>query len=245
MNGPDTFEVGDIGCRAFTGRLPPGHPGAPSEPWPATEAEASDRPVYGIMDLKKVDGGAIDFGPVGIVFNRARLGTRAILMPADTGEWSGSCNLTNQGLRCPGHPNATSCTADLRCRWAAARGLGRGPGTASPAGRCISAAENCCISKVGGAARAAGCDHCGDTPACCQDDKSYECAVWDGTPGVVDALDHVLLASAGLWNDTTAKRNYTPATNLADLLGRSVAAAGDYGARSPPLQPVRTPTRVP
>lgn len=104
-------------------------------------------------------------------------------------------------------------------------------------GRCVSAAGNCCISKVGGAARAAGCDRCGDTPACCQDDKSYKCAVCDGTPGVVGALDHVLLASTRLWNDTTAKRSYTPATNLADLQGRSVAAAGDYSARSPPLQP--------
>ena len=89
---------------------------------------------------------------------------------------------------------------------------------------------------------------CADEPACCQDDKSYNCSNWDGTPEMVGHLDHVLLASAQMWcrllasaqmwNDTTSKGlHYTPSTNLADLLSRSVVAAGYYGSLAPALQP--------
>ena len=248
----------------------------PLAPWPATDAEAAERPIYGVLDLKKIDGGAIDFGPVGIVFNRTRMDARVILMPADTGQWSGSCNLTNQGLRCPGHPNATACRDDLRCRWtspvlppspspsssvstpASSSSSSSPPSLSppfhmhtshahahahapSPSPQCVSAAGNCCISKAGTAATpgSTGCDRCRDEPACCQDDKSYNCSQWDGTPGLVGHLDHVLLASSRMWNDTTTKKlHYTPSTNLADLLSRSVAAAGDYGGRhAPELQP--------
>jgi hypothetical protein len=107
LHHPDSFEVADIGCDAFSGsvQLPPHKRGDPPRqvPFPKNIAEASQRPVYGIMDLKKLDAGAVDFGPVGLVFNRSQLDETAIFMPADTGQWSTSCNLTNQGR------NASRC----------------------------------------------------------------------------------------------------------------------------------------
>jgi hypothetical protein len=56
------------------------------------------------------------------------------------GQWSGSCNLTNQGMRCPGHNGSEACEAESwRCRWRD--------------GACVSASGNCCVTSGG----AAGC----------------------------------------------------------------------------------------
>jgi hypothetical protein len=211
MNGPDTFEVGAIGCDPFSAALP-----GPS-PWfhggavdfPRNISEANERPIYAVLDLKKIDVGVPDFGPVGIAFNRSKLAQDLIFMPADTGQWSGSCNLTNQGRRCPGHNDSRACeSSSWRCRWRN--------------GACVSAADNCCVTNGG----ATGCQTCADTSACCTSDPSYNCSAWDVTPGVTGHLDHILLAAAFMWNDTTPSHTYTPASNLADLLGRS--AATDY-----------------
>jgi hypothetical protein len=46
------------------------------------------------------------------------------------------------------------------------------------------------------------------------------CSVWDRTPGVAGHLDHILLATAQLLNDT----GYDTGTNLASMFGRSSAA---------------------
>ena len=207
MNGPDTFEVGAIGCDLFTGTLP-----GPS-PWfhggavdfPRNLSEANERPIYAVLDLKKIDVGVPDFGPVGLVFNRSKLAEDLIFMPADTGQWSGSCNLTNQGRRCPGHNDSQACESSLRCRWRD--------------GACVSASANCCVTTGG----AAGCQTCAQTSACCNTDPSYNCSSWDVTPGVTGHLDHILLAAVRMWNDTTPTHTYTPSGNLADLLGRSAS----------------------
>jgi hypothetical protein len=53
---------------------------------------------------------------------------------------------------------------------------------------------------------------------------------------VAGHLDHILLAAARMWNDTTPSHTYTPAGNLADLLGRS-AAADYFSERLPRLLP--------
>ena len=52
---------------------------------PSSAAEAADRPIYAVLDLKKVDAGVPDFGPVGVVFNRSSVGPATAFMPADTG----------------------------------------------------------------------------------------------------------------------------------------------------------------
>ena len=62
-----------------------------------------------VLDLKKIDVGVPDFGPVCLVFNRSKLDDALLFMPADTGQWSGSCNLTNQGRHCPSHTTASDC----------------------------------------------------------------------------------------------------------------------------------------
>ncbi len=211
MSGPDTFEVGALGCDPFSGTLP-----NPS-PWfkdgavdfPRNISEANERPIYAVLDLKKIDVGVPDFGPVGIVFNRSKLAQDITFMPADTGQWSYSCNLTNQGRKCQAHNDSRSCTSSSwSCRWRN--------------GVCVSASNNCCVTSGG----ATGCQTCTDTSACCTSDPSYNCSAWDVTPGVTGHLDHILLAAVRMWNDTTHSHTYTPAGNLADLLGRS--AAKDY-----------------
>jgi hypothetical protein len=101
MGGPDTFEVGALGCDPFTGSMPPpfatttaptrerGVPPsayaregdirgrhrtettgtllptvAATVSWPANVAQARERPIYAVLDLKKIDVGIPDFGPV-------------------------------------------------------------------------------------------------------------------------------------------------------------------------------------
>jgi len=99
---PSKFEHADIGCDAFTGSVAcssspycrPGQRRSAPGSFPASIDEAAQRPVYGILDLKKLDVGATDFGPVGIVFNRSKLDRAAIFMLADTGQWSCSCNVS-------------------------------------------------------------------------------------------------------------------------------------------------------
>ena len=236
MGGPDTFEVGCVGCAPFTGTLPyhcgTGHC---SRDWPATLTEAQQRPIYAVVDLKKIDVGIPDFGPVGIVFNKSTISSATILMPADTGEWSGTCNLTNRGQHCtaaaPRALNRSQCESDPehRCRWVAPAAR------VQETGHCVSASDHCCVTlgrRAGGSAIPGGCDTCATNPACCQAGAlpAYNCSAWDVTPGVVGHVDHILLAASRMWNDT----GYTPARNLADLLGRA-ASASYFGETTPPL----------
>jgi hypothetical protein len=232
MGGPDTFEVGCVGCPPFTGTLPyhcgTGHC---SRDWPATLAEAQQRPIYAVVDLKKIDAGIPDFGPVGLVFNKSTLASATILMPADTGEWSGTCNMTNRGQHCSAAPphalSRSQCESDPehRCRWVAAQEVNQ-------TGRCVSASDRCCVTlgRHASAAISGGCDTCAANQACCQAGAlpAYNCSAWDVTPGVAGHVDHILLAASRMWNDTA----YNPARNLADLLGR---AASDYFGDTPPL----------
>ena len=239
MGEPDTFEVGALGCDSFTSTLP-GVGGGGN--WPRSKAEAAERPIYAVLDLKKVDVGVPDFGPIAVVFNRSAVQSSTVFMPADTGEWSGSCNMTNIGLPCATIQNKTQCSRSRHCRWqsmaiATATATDKENDTdndnATDNGhfdehqhqhqhqhQCVSASSNCCISQQ--APRTVGCDTCSSTPECCQDDATYNCSAWDVTAGVVGSIDHTLLAAAMLWNDT----GYAPETNLADLLGR--AAASNY-----------------
>lgn len=100
-----TFEVAGLGCDQYTSSVSGALPsGATASPFPASVAEAAERPIYTILDLKKVDVGATDFGPVGLVFNKSQVAEATVFTPLDTGEWSFECNVTNQG-----RPNSTHC----------------------------------------------------------------------------------------------------------------------------------------
>ena len=226
-----------MGCDPFTGSAPllmggrnePVEDGADaanvdrasfpkSVGFPKTVAEAAQRPIYTILDLKKRDAGAVDFGPIGLVFNRSRVDQQTVYMPVDTGGWSWECNATNRGKQ---H------------------------------------ASNCCTSQV--KARASPCDTCADNAQCCQDGHSvYNCSAWAefyNAPGIVGHIDHILLAAARAWNDSdsssdlsnaahaasprvAAERGFTPATNLATMLARSVATVSNYKSQ---IGPVLTP----
>ena len=66
LNHPSRFEHANIGCDAFTGSAAcsdspycsPGRKRSPPGSFPASLEEAAQRPVYGILDLKKLDVGA-------------------------------------------------------------------------------------------------------------------------------------------------------------------------------------------
>ena len=94
----ETYELAGLGCDPFTSSVSGALPsGATAAAFPASIAEAAERPVYTILDLKKVDVGAAEFGPIGLVFNTTQVSEATIFTPLDTGEWSYECNVTNQG----------------------------------------------------------------------------------------------------------------------------------------------------
>ena len=75
------------------------------------------------------------------------------------------------------------------------------------AGRCRANAsdDRCCSAQMRSDGTAPdGCLRCSDGGECCQEGMGLQlnCSVWDRTPGVAGHLDHILLSTAQLLNDT-------------------------------------------
>ena len=85
-------EQGLYGFPSFTGRR--SDPAWAAQEWPASMAEANDRPLYSTLNLRKIDGGNDIFGPVGIVWRQRTMAQRTLLAPVDTGCYEYLCNST-------------------------------------------------------------------------------------------------------------------------------------------------------
>ena len=219
MDGADAVECGILGAPRFTGSLPPRpspRPRPPPRPpyWPASLAEALDRPIYAVLDLHKVDVGVPDFGPVAVVMNRSSIAPLTALMPADMGLWAPACRFSNRFHdmeQCAAQRTAQDCgSSGEECAWRGSQCLAN------------RSSDNCCSAQVGpGGAVPPGCASCGDAggSGCCQGGMALQinCSTWDRAPGIAGHVDHLLLATAQMLNDTGGNTS----SNLADMFGRS------------------------
>lgn len=89
---PATAETILMGFPPFTG-------GNASHPAPASFAEASQRPVYALLNLLAVDDANAGFGDVSVVFRNSWVRNATLFFPSDTGNWAAF----NTSDRAPGH----------------------------------------------------------------------------------------------------------------------------------------------
>jgi hypothetical protein len=83
-------------------------------------AEASDRPLYSSLNLRKVAGGNDIFGPIGMVWRPTTMATRTMLAPVDTGCYEYLCNTTWITQLCTSFRSEELCAAawtGLECSW--------------------------------------------------------------------------------------------------------------------------------
>lgn len=66
---------------------------------PADFDEASQRPVYGLLNLLAIDGAMPFFGDVGFVFRNSQVRNASLFFPTDTGNWA----QYNNSARAAGH----------------------------------------------------------------------------------------------------------------------------------------------
>ena len=92
FGGMNAGEQGLFGFPAFSGMRT--DPAWAAKQWPQTLAEATDRPLYSALNLRKVSGGNDIFGPVGVVWRSTSMRNRTILAPVDTGCYEYLCNST-------------------------------------------------------------------------------------------------------------------------------------------------------
>lgn len=93
MQPESASEVGLFGLPQFTANhhLSPDDGGG-EIPWPASLAEAQQRPIYIALNLIKSDVGNIVFGDVAAVFRNKLALDSGCLVPMDTGLWEMHCN---------------------------------------------------------------------------------------------------------------------------------------------------------
>ena len=80
--------------------------------WPASLAEAAQRPIYTVVNQRRSAAGATYFGSVGVVFNRSFASRSTLIAAIDTGEMEGQCNASWLQALCgaaPAQANQTSC----------------------------------------------------------------------------------------------------------------------------------------
>jgi hypothetical protein len=201
-----TYEVAGLGCDQFTSSVSGALPsGATAAAFPASVAEAAERPIYTILDLKKLDVGAADFGPVGFVFNKKRLAEATVFTPLDTGEWSFECNVTNQG-----RPNSTHCCINRPLDTAAGE----------PCELCATNTE-CCQAEHSFLSCSAWAEfeNAPGVPGHIDHILLSAARSWNDT--IVD--------------NATGAFSYNTAVNLATMLARSVATASNYENATGPL----------
>jgi hypothetical protein len=190
FGGMNACEEGLFGFPTFTGsRLD--DPGWAAKVWPANEAEASARPLYSALNLRKVDGGNDIFGPVGVVWRQKTMAAeRTILTPVDTGCYEYLCNSSWFGQLCSNFSSsATLCNhawTGRECKW-------------------DSASSSCTVDIQ---LRAANC-------------SQWQEPVLDSFAGTPSHHDHLILPSAHWWNGSTLPLTPTPwRENLVGMMTR-------------------------
>ena len=113
----NSAEEGLLGFPSFTGIRQ--DPSWPARVWPRDMTEAADRPLYAILNLRKIDGGNDIFGPIGMVFRQQTMLEQAIIGPVDTGSYQYFCNASWPAIACRrAHRNACVATwSQLECSW--------------------------------------------------------------------------------------------------------------------------------
>ena len=89
--------------------FPPFSGGTPTRPLPASFDEASQRPVYGLLNLLAIDNANPLFGDVGFVFRNTWVRNSTLFFPTDTGNWV-TCNASHPSDHC-GFPNSLDLSA--------------------------------------------------------------------------------------------------------------------------------------
>jgi hypothetical protein len=129
VRGCDVAETGAF-CAAegrglcfpsFTRSIPHGVEGSGPEPWPRDWQEAVERPVYNAVNFHRTDHGIGQFGSISVVLNRSYSDPMTFLVPCDSGDYEGGCNVSYRPPPpppCSDSTNATTCNASKgSCAW--------------------------------------------------------------------------------------------------------------------------------
>lgn len=113
------FESEDLGMKSFSGNNPYGNiwPGG----YPANLPEASDRLVYNVINLHKLDFPNYLWGDVSFVFNNTAVNDLVLLVPMDSGDHTCDCD-TNFTMSFCGNWDdkiPSVCEGFWYCRWLA------------------------------------------------------------------------------------------------------------------------------
>lgn len=112
MAPQDATETGLYGMRPFSGSRSVYH-----GRWPASYAEAGERPVYNSLNLMRVDMGVADLGPIALLLRRPFVENMTVLSPVDTGDFEDMCNDTFTHELCSELLTDASCAKIWFCRW--------------------------------------------------------------------------------------------------------------------------------
>ena len=111
-------EVGLWGLRPFSAPVPLDAvwPGG----FPANLSEASDRMVYNVANLHRLDFPSYLWGDVAVVFNNSDVLPHTLFMPMDSGDYTCICDRGFTRPFCGHWPNASACGEFWYCSWDAA-----------------------------------------------------------------------------------------------------------------------------
>jgi poly(3-hydroxybutyrate) depolymerase len=138
-------ETGWLGLPAFSA---PSARGVVTGGWPASLAEASDRPVYCTANQHRLADPTSSWGDVSCVLNLTTLGSGVIISPVDTGDYQCQCDPSLSDRLCAPWTSTQACSKVWCCGWSA---TGQGCVANPPGSPSAGAAMNCSdanMSKV-------------------------------------------------------------------------------------------------
>ena len=91
-----------------------GRYGQPVHCLPATMEQAAERPIYTVLNQRKVDVGCPMFGDLAIVFATTWVQPMTVIAPMDTGWWTSHCNTTKSNGGGNHRPHACSSNTDAQ-----------------------------------------------------------------------------------------------------------------------------------